>query len=321
MTSRTKKPPRNEPTSLVTRLDDYWFGPVSAWPLAAFRILFAVALLCYFSDRIFYLEEFLGPSPGRLPDLGVTDDSPLRFHQPLYVEPLSQSMRMAVAAVFYLLGISLVVGFRARWAAGLLAGWVASVTLVDWMGAFSFNRSAVLILAMMATMPLSAVWSVDAYRESRRRRSTPGEPAPSPLPAKEVQISAWPVRTLQWFFLLWFVLAGLVKLKADWSLFGVNDILWSQLQGWYQNDLCWWAITHIPKPFFGAAELATLYFEVFAPLWLLPRRVRPWGMVVGICLHIMIAVLMTKLWVFSAEMLSFYVLFLPIPRAGGARES
>ena len=321
MAGKRKKLKRDESISWVKGFDAYWFGLVPAWPLAAFRILFTVALLCYFTDRILYLEEFLGPSPGRLPDLGITDDSPLRFHQPLYVEPFNQPMRVAVAAVFYLLGVSLVIGFRARWAAGLLAGWVASVTLVDWMGAFAFNRSAVLILAMMATMPLSAVWSLDAYRESRRRRMTPGEPAASPLPREESQISAWPVRTLQWFLLLWYVLAGLVKLKGDWSLFAVNDILWSQLQGWYQNDLCWWAITHVPKPFFGAAELATVYFELFAPLWLLPRRVRPWGVAVGICLHIMVAMLMTKLWVFSVEMLSFYVLFLPIPGTDEAGES
>ncbi len=80
----------------MAKLDDYWFGLVPAWPLAAFRILFAVALLCYFTDRIVHLEEFLGDSPGRLPDLGVTGDSPLRFHQPLYVEPLTGPMRLCV---------------------------------------------------------------------------------------------------------------------------------------------------------------------------------------------------------------------------------
>ena len=230
-------------------------------------------------------------------------------------------MRLAVAVVFYVLGISLLVGLRARLASGLLAGWVASVTLVDWMGAFAFNRSSVVILATMSAMPLGATWSVDAYR-GWRRRGAEGEPlANSPPLTEEVQISAWPVRTLQWLLLLWYVLGGLVKLKGHWSLFSVNDVLWSQLQGWYQNELCWWAITHIPKPFFGAAEVATLYFELLAPLWLLPRRLRPWGMMVGVFLHVMIALLMTKLWVFSAELLSFYVLFLPIQRASEAEPS
>lgn len=143
---KAKKGKPNESTSWLQRLDAYWYGPVPVWPLAAFRILFAVALLGYFTDRIFHLEEFLGASPGRLPDLGVTGDSPLRFHQPLYVEPLTRPMQVAVVSVFYLLCVSLLVGFRARLAAGLLAGWVASVTLVDWMGAFAFNRSSVLDL-------------------------------------------------------------------------------------------------------------------------------------------------------------------------------
>ena len=123
-----------ESISWLQRLDTYWYGPVPAWPLAGFRILFAIALLAYFTDRIFHLEEFLGASPGRLPDLGATGDSPLRFHQPLYVEPLTRPMQVAAVGVFYLLGVSLLVGFRAQLAAGFLAGWVASVTLVDWMG-------------------------------------------------------------------------------------------------------------------------------------------------------------------------------------------
>ena len=317
---KAKKAKPKESISWLQRLDTYWYGPVPAWPLAGFRILFAIALLAYFTDRIFHLEEFLGASPGRLPALGATGDSPLRFHQPLYVEPLTRPMQVAAVGVFYLLGVSLLVGFRAQLAAGFLAGWVASVTLVDWMGAFAFNRSSVVILVMMACMPLGTVWSVDAYLAWRRRRGH-GDVLPSPPPATEVRISAWPIRTLQWFLLLWYVLAGLVKLKGHWSLFVVNDVLWSQLQGWYQNDLCWWAITHIPKPFFGAAEIATVYFALFAPLWLLPRRLRPWGMLVGMCLHVVTAVLMTKLWIFSAEMLSFYVLFLPLTLVDEAKRA
>ena len=176
---KAKKAKPKESISWLQRLDTYWYGPVPAWPLAGFRILFAIALLAYFTDRIFHLEEFLGASPGRLPDLGATGDSPLRFHQPLYVEPLTRLMQVAAVGVFYLLGVSLLVGFRAQLAAGFLAGWVASVTLVDWMGAFAFNRSSVVILVMMACMPLGTVWSVDAYLAWRRRRGH-GDVLPSP---------------------------------------------------------------------------------------------------------------------------------------------
>ena len=250
-----------KPRSWLRRLEAYWFGPVPAWPLAAFRILFALALIAYFTDRIYYLEEFLGDSAGRMPDLGLAADSPLRFHQPFYVGPLERPLQLAAAGVFYVLALCLLIGFRAQRAAGLLAGWVVSVTLVDWMGAFSFNRSAVLILSMMAAMPLTAVWSVDA-----RLRAGPG-PADQGLPAwRTGRISAWSVRTLQWFLLLWYVMAGMVKLRGDWSLLTVNDVLWSQLQGWYQNDLCWWALNHVPKAVFGAGEHITLYFELLAPL-------------------------------------------------------
>jgi hypothetical protein len=56
----------------------------------------------------------------------------------------------------------------------------------------------------------------------------------------------------------------------------------------------------------------SLYFELYAPLLIVPRRLRPLGLMIGIGMHIGVAALMVKLWFFSAEMICFYVLFLPL---------
>ena len=60
-----------------------------------------------------------------------------------------------------------------------------------------------------------------------------------------------------------------------------------------------------------SAQLVVLGFELLAPLWLIPKRMRPAGLVCGAVIHVMTALLMSKLWLFSLYMLSFYSLFRP----------
>jgi hypothetical protein len=292
--------------SFWVRANRYWFGPTLAWPLALFRILFGVTLLCYFTERLSGIDEFLGASAARIPELGVSPESPLLAHQPVYLPPLAPLAQLLVLVVFFASCAALIVGYRARLAASLLAVWVMGVTFADWMGAFAENRSAPLVLLVLALAPAARVWSIDSWR-SRRSADVPGA-----RPSGDVLISAWSVRTLQWFLLLWYLSSAFQKLNGGWSLFGSNDVVWSQLQGWYTNDLGWWALHHLPKWFFGSGEVLTIYFEAFAPLWLIPRRVRPFGLLFGFALHAMLALFMSNLWTLSLEMISFYALFLPL---------
>ena len=280
------------------RFDSYWFGAVSPRPLVLFRIVFTLALVFYFTDRIWYLPDFLEDSPARLPLLHFGEDSYLRQIQPLFVPPLTHGAACAAAALFYLLAAALIAGLRSRTAAALLGVWVLCSTLADWSASFSLNRSAVIVLFLMACMPIGHAGSLDARMRGREKA------------AADDLIHAWPIRTLQWFLLWWYVSAGMAKVWGDWSFTASHDILWSQLQGWYQNDRSWWAQQHLPKAVFGALQQIALYFEVFAPLVFVPRRLRPIGMLTGLVLHVMIALLMVKLWLFSAYMLSFYILFI-----------
>jgi hypothetical protein len=280
------------------RFDGYWFGAVSARPLACFRIVFTLALIFYFTDRIWYLADFLGDTPARLPALEFTGDRHLQHIQPFYIPPLTDEAALLVAGLFYVIAGALLMGFCSRSAAALLGAWILGTTLADWSASFSLNRSAVIVLFLMACMPIGHTWSLDARMRGR------GQPAGTD------RIHAWPIRTLQWFLLWWYVSAGMAKVWGDWTFTASHDILWSQLQGWYQNDRSWWAQQHLPKSVFGGLQQIALYFEVFAPIWFVPRRLRPFGMLTGFLLHVLIALLMVKLWLFSGYMLSFYVLFL-----------
>ena len=48
---------------------------------------------------------------------------------------------------------------------------------------------------------------------------------------------------------------------------------------------------------------------------------RPFGMLVGVGMHIGVAALMVKLWYFSAEMICFYLLFLPLARGSAEADT
>ncbi len=250
------------------------------------------------------------------PAPGLSSSSTLWFLQPLHLPALGSAAAVAAAVLFYLLAVALLFGFATRMAAAGLALWCFLVLMTDFAGSFSINRSSILILLVLAASPSGHVLSLDAVLRARRS----GGAVPPPLAPT---ISAWPIRTLQWFLLCWYVLAGLFKVSVDWSFFRSNDVLYSQLQGWYMNDLSFWVLHHVPRPWLGILQQLSLYFEVFAPIWFLPAWLRPWGMLVGVGMHVSIALLMSGLWYFSAELLSLYCVFLPVSvrwlAAGGRR--
>lgn len=279
---------------MFKRLDNYWFGPVSARPLAAFRIGFTLSILIYFSLRLIsYQEAYLASSITRLPFMDVTADPVWRHLQPVYIPALSTWAVACAAVLLAMASGGLLLGYRARACALILAVWTAFITLADWLASFSINRSAVLILGLMAVSPLCRVWSIDARRRGDRSNEF---------------ISAWSIRTLQWFLVSWYVASGVDKLRGGWLT--DPDVLWTQLQGWYETPAALWALNHLPPSLLTGAQVATVGFEVLAPILLIPKRLRPFGLGLGVMIHIGVAILMSRLWPFSLYMLSFYLLFL-----------
>ncbi len=295
----------------VAAIDRHWFGPVPAWPLALFRIGFAAVLLCIAADRFAYLPELFGDTPARLPDLEIDAASRYYFLQPFYWTAFSETGARLLAAVYAVAGVCLLVGFHARKAAAIMCGWLVFRILFEWHTAFSIDRSSVWVLLVLSLSPCSAVLSVDAWRRGEGR------------PWRSALVGGWATRTLQWLLLSWYVLAGLSKLAGGWSLIPGHEILYGHAQGWYENALAFWALHHLPRWVFVVLQQVSLYFEIYAPLLIIPRRFRPIGMLIGIGMHVGVAMLMIKLWLFSAEMICFYLLFLPLrwrqpsaPRSG-----
>jgi len=109
--------------------------------------------------------------------------------------------------------------------------------------------------------------------------------------------------------------AGVCKVHGDWlqvdGAWALNpDVLWSQVQGIYCTEFGAWLLRTLPRGAWSVQQYLALAFELFGPFLFLFRRTRPIAMIWGIGFQTMIGLSMYKVGYFSAQILSFYVLFL-----------
>ena len=122
-------------------------------------------------------------------------------------------------------------------------------------------------------------------------------------------VSAAMLRVLQASVIFIYFGAGLAKaLNGDWLKH--SDTLWSQVQGFHRNELAAWMLRTLPKWAWTGMQHSALAFECLAPLLFCVRRWRACVIFYGVMLHVMIAALMSGLIYFSAQMWTFYALFI-----------
>jgi predicted small integral membrane protein len=180
--------------------------------------------------------------------------------------------------------IALTVGYRARLSAALLAGTITFLHVVD----YNFWAHHVYFLGLM--LLLLSLTESDAALSGRAWR---GRGAPA--------VTAWPVLLMKIQLSLVYFFTGVAKLNP---LFLSGYVLSSRslLPVALHHPIVLWSLA-------GAAVAAELFLS-FA-LW--PSRLRPWGMLVGIALHVLVPIvfgLYAGLIVFSVATLGVYALFI-----------
>lgn len=132
------------------------------------------------------------------------------------------------------------------------------------------------------------------------------------------KISAWPVRIMQITFLIQYFTAGTCKIK-HWDRLVHKDVLWTQMQWLYCNDVCACLLRITPKSYRQYFEYLTLGFEIWAPILLLGSYLHhklvplKWIVfIIGMWFHLFIAVSMKNLIYFSQQLMVMYVLFLTL---------
>ena len=108
-----------------------------------------------------------------------------------------------------------------------------------------------------------------------------------------------------------YVASGIAKgFSGDWLKY--NDVVYTQMQGVFRTDFAAWCLRTLPVWNWTVMQWTTLLFELEAPVLFCVRLLRPIAFLIGMGTHLMIALMMKDLIFFSAQMWTFYVLFVTL---------
>jgi hypothetical protein len=275
-----RKPLPKASVSWSKKAAHFWLAPQDALTLRVFECLFTLTFLIWMGRCFMTWEEWLTDkgfhlSAEELRSMGYPEPWPLL--QPWQV-PL-------FALAIFGSGTLLLLNRWRRFALWGLFLTAIYAQRVDFMAAFTLNKLYVGVYGLMAFAP-------GMYRDAQSGR---------------LMQSAVLLRTLQATLILQYFAAGLAKMDGDW-LKG-HDILWGHVQGVYRTEAAAFALRNLPMWAWAVQQHIALVFEVVAPVLFMVCRLRPIAFVVGIGMHLMIAVMMKDLIFFSLQMWTFYALF------------
>ena len=250
----------------------FWYAPTSGLPLELFRVALLATLAYYLAERFAYAGEWLS-------DRGF-HPSPLADPRHAPGVPLLDSGLLLPFALLTFTSVALAAYGRLRRPATAVAlACVIYVSQADPISAFTLNRLYIFSLFLLLVAPAG--------------RSIP----------------AWPIRVLQLSLLLHYAASGLCKsIYGDWLKY--HDVLWMQIQGLYMTDAAAWMVRNLPAWTFTVQQHMALGFELLAPVLLGVRRLRWLGFLLGVGMHLLVALTMYQLIYFSLQMIAFYAVFL-----------
>lgn len=256
-------------------------GPVEALPLRVFEIWVAVTFPLRLTRNMPFTEwltaEGYHVTPEQWRALGYPEAFPLLPAWGVWV--YLGLILLAVA------GLAADLRRRRLWL-GILLGCVVYAQGVDYMAATSANKQYIALFFILFTGP--GLWRCP---ETGRW-----------------MVSAATLRALQGTILVIYFAAGWSKgISGDWLKF--SDVLYTQVQGSHRTEIAAWALRTWPLWFWNLNQHLALFFELGAPLLLGVRRLRPVGFILGIGMHVVIALTMFQLIYFSLLMWAYYALF------------
>lgn len=258
---------------LAAAWNSFWFGEIPAIRLATFQQGILFTLVFYLIERWRFAAEWLttaGYHPSAALDPTYSPQLPL----------LPGAWLTAFGVVLFASVVLAIFGVLRRVMLWLAFVGVVVVTHVDPVSAFTLNRLYMFILLILALAP--------AVRDGRQ--------------------AAWPVRMMQIHLLVHYLSAGACKVRyGDWVT--RDDVLWMQVQGVYMTDAAAFLVRTLPGWAWTIQQHMALGFELFAPLLFLVRRLRWLGILLGVGLHLVVALTMYHLIYFSLQMMCFYFLF------------
>ncbi|MEM9458743.1 MAG: HTTM domain-containing protein [Myxococcota bacterium] len=279
-------------TGLRARWAEFWHGEIDAAPLALFGKAFALTMLVYFGAWALHATEW---------------STAAGYHPSVHLDPVnSPQLPLLPEAALYLVGplffaslLAYIFGYARRVVVWVLLAGAVYAMQVDPISSFTLNRLYVIGLFVLAIAPATRSVGADETGADETGADETGE-----------RQRAWPTRMLQLLVVTMYGASGLCKaIHGDW--WGGQDVLWMQVQGFYMTDAAAWMVRTLPHWAWDVQQQLALWFELLAPLLFALRRLRPLAFVLGLGLHLVVAVTMEQLIYFSLQMACFYLLFIP----------
>jgi hypothetical protein len=268
--------------------DKFWFGPVSARPLGAFRIAFGLVVLWHLALLAIELDYWLTDA-GLLRGVearlvaGPLRPSPLQWARGTAPARLAVAATAIVAALF-------TAGWRTRPMSVLLYLGLLAIHHRNLVAISGADCLLVIFAFYLMLSPCGAAYSLDA-----RRRGTPGEPLVLPWAQRLIQLQV----SLVYFLAGWNKLDGTTWADGTALYYVLNE---GQMRRFTLGLLGWPSalqlLTH-----------GTLVVELALPFLLWVRAARPWVLFAGIALHAGIA-LTVNIPVFGELLVASYLTFL-----------
>jgi uncharacterized membrane protein YphA (DoxX/SURF4 family) len=261
--------PQPRPT-WPARINGWISAPQPVERLELLRVLLPLAILGFFSARLWHVEYWLSPLGFQVPRLPGSD-----YRQPLYLPALPPGLAVAVAVATVVAGLAVAAGLRTRLASGLFAALLAYLALADRLEAFTVSKLSPVLMLALCLSPAGARYSLDAVL---RRRRDPTAVLPTEVPGSAV-------RFFQLLLVTLYSASGIAKMRGDWL---TGPALWSHLHDDYQTAFAYFLVSTLPVRTWTFFQWMTLAYEVGAPLWFSLRPTRTAALLVGLSMHAII---------------------------------
>ncbi len=273
----------------------FWFGPISARPLGAYRIVFG---LIYLANLAILAPE----ADVWLSDAGILRGSearelagPFRLSPLQWVQdPLTIRLVLIAAAI---VAVLFTLGWRTRMMSLLLYGLTLSIHHRNLLTASGADSFLMILTFLLMLSPCGAAYSLDARRIARQR-GTVAEPLILPWSQRLIQIQ---------LAVIYFATAYLKALGASWTDgTALYYVLSNGEARRFTLGLIEWPLA------IRVLTYAALIVEFALPFLLWFRASRPWIILAGLGLHGSI-LLTVNIPIFGELMTSCYLLFLTAP--------
>ncbi len=286
---------------LLGLVERFLHEPVSARPLAFFRVVWGAFLFYYYLQIFWLLNLFYGPE-GLHYVSGLSGQPPSMQWSVFYWVTGSETLFYGLYLVALASALGIMLGRYTRMCSVMAFICTISFITPTYWGTNSADQ-LVKILSFLFMVTSLAGYTTRYYsldNRAQREEEEDGE-------QEENLIPVWTYRLFQVQLCVVYFFSGLAKAgKPDWQNGQAMEIILAQTDSWMRFDV---GLADYPA-FTALLTTSALLFELLAfPVLVWIKETRLWILAAGVLFHISIVVTM-KVFIFSEVMILYYFAFL-----------